>query len=94
MIIALPRNLVNQIKSGEMTEEVLKHQLMLNYSIADIVETCAHKLIVDYSSTPTQKITISQEEFETHFRIQGIKEDGTPETRGRKPKIMRVSEEL
>lgn len=85
MYINLPRNVVSQIRSGEMTEEELKHQLMLNYSIADIVETGAHLLMVTYMNS-TPKISISQEEFESHFRIIGVKSDGSIERRGRKRK--------
>ena len=31
---------------------------------------------------------LTEDEFNAHFRIAGLKEDGTKERRGRRPKVM------
>ena len=33
-----------------------------------------------------EKIVITQEQFNAYFKIRGLKEDGTEENRGRKPR--------
>lgn len=59
--------------------------LLRTYPITEIAETCAQLLM-----NQTDKIPISRQQFAEHFRIIGEKEDGTAETRGRKP-ISRIT---
>lgn len=90
-MIELTRQTILQLRHGALTKEDLQKQL-LNYPMSEIVETCAALLMeTGIQSTPT-KITITQEQFDAHFRIAGLKEDGTKETRGRKPKQQEAPE--
>lgn len=60
--------------------------LLKNYPITDICDTCAQLLM-----NQTTKIAISRFQFMEHFKIIGEKEDGTIETRGRKPLAERLA---
>lgn len=72
--------IVTRFPKGLDREGVSKF-LLKQYSIYDIADTAAYYLM----SAKTEKISISRQAFEEHFRIIGEKDDGTPETRGRKP---------
>ncbi len=89
-MIELNRNTLTQLKHGEMTEQDLRHFIIENYPMGEIISTCAYLLIKYSFNTQPTKITITQDEFDSHFRIVGLKEDGTKETRGRKRRAMEV----
>lgn len=78
-MIQIDRTIYRQAKSGEMTKEQLANYLLKTFPVYEIALALAETL--DYDIKP---ITLTQEEFDAHFRIRGIKPDGTPENRGRR----------
>ena len=78
-MIQIDRTIYRQAKSGEMTKEQLANYLLKTFPVYEIALALAETL--DYDIKP---ITLTQEEFSKHFRIRGIKENGTPENRGRR----------
>lgn len=42
--------------------------------------------LMELQTKTYSKITVTEEQFKTFFRVKGIAENGEPETRGRKPK--------
>ena len=79
-MISIDRETYKRYKTGQLSLEALTQYLIRNYSIYDIAHSLAET--IDYEAP--KPIALSQEEFEAHFRIKGIKPDGTPETRGRR----------
>jgi hypothetical protein len=59
--------------------------LVNNYPVTQIAEALADYFLSD--STQVKPITISQEEFDAHFRIRGITADNQVERRGRPRKV-------
>lgn len=49
--------------------------------LQSIMDIAANALVKEGTATP--KITITMEEFNAHFKIRGMREDGREETRGR-----------
>lgn len=84
-MIELPKNIVLQMRHGGIKEDDIKDYLMVNYNMSQIVDTCA-ELLIRYTFSVNSRIAISQEDFDNHFRIIGVKADGTLETRGRRKK--------
>lgn len=78
-MIALDRNIYRQAKAGEMSLEKLADYLLKNYPVYEIAMSLAETIQYE----PVKPIAISREEFEAHFRIRGVKADGTEENRGR-----------
>lgn len=78
-MIALDRNIYRQAKAGEMSLEKLADYLLKNYPVYEIALSLAETI----HYTEPKPIVISEEEFRTHFRIRGIKENGQAELRGR-----------
>lgn len=78
-MIQIDRTTYRQAKSGEMTKEQLANYLLKTFPVYEIALALAETL--DYDIKP---ITLTQEEFNLHFRIRGIKADGTPENRGKR----------
>lgn len=78
-MIQLDRNIYKQYKDGEISVKQVADYLLRTYPVTDIALALAETLDFDF-----KPITISKEEFELHFRIRGIKPDGTPENRGKR----------
>ena len=78
-MIALDRNIYRQAKTGEMSLERLAEYLLKNYPVYEIALSLAET--INYEEP--KPIAISREEFEAHFRIRGVKSDGSEEKRGR-----------
>ena len=82
-MIPIKKTMIDGLKRGEVSPEIVKNHLMLNYNMGEILDLVV-ELLSKYEDNP--KIPISKEDFEAHFRFIGMKEDGTVEKRGRKPK--------
>ena len=67
------------LKTFKNKEETL--QYLNTLSIASLIDLAADLLV---ERALPKKISITEEQFRTMFRITGMKEDGTIETRGRK----------
>lgn len=67
------------LKTFKNKEEAL--QYLNTLSIASLIDLAADLLV---ERAVPKKISITEEQFRTMFRITGMKEDGTIETRGRK----------
>lgn len=78
-MITIDRQIYRQAKSGEMSKEQLANYLLKTFPVYEIALALAETLDIDY-----KPIAITQEEFNLHFRIRGIKPDGTPENRGKR----------
>lgn len=78
-MIQLDRNVYRQAKTGEMTLQQLADYLLRTYPVYEIALSLAETI----NYTEPKPIVISEEEFRTHFRIRGIKENGQAELRGR-----------
>jgi len=78
-MIQIDRQIYKQYKDGEISVKQVADYLLRTYPVTEIALALAETL--DYDFKP---ITISREEFELHFRIRGIKPDGTPENRGKR----------
>lgn len=81
MAIYIDREIMRKYKEGYMTKEDLADYLLKTFPAKDIALSLVNTLDYDY-----KPIAISLEDFNNHFRIKGTKLDGSPESRGRKPK--------
>lgn len=81
-MIELDRQIYKQAKSGEISTERLADYLLRNYPIFEIAKALAETIHYE----EPKPITITREEFNAHFRIRGVRADGTEETRGRSKK--------
>ncbi len=81
-MIVKDRTIANAIKNRAITEDELTTHIMENYPMTAICRELARLLL----KSTIQPITITPQEFDAHFRIQGLKADGSQETRGRKRK--------
>jgi len=79
-MLAIDRQIYKQAKTGEITIEELGNYLLRNFPASEIALALAET--IQYEEP--KPITITKEEFEQHFRIRGVKPDGTIESRGRK----------
>lgn len=78
-MIAIDRAVYKQAKTGEITLEQLADYLMRNFPAYEIALSLAETINFEVY----KPITITQEEFNQHFRIRGIKPNGEEERRGR-----------
>ena len=78
-MIQIDRTLYRQYKDGEISAKEVADYLLRTYPVTEIALALAETLDFDF-----KPITISQQEFDLHFRIRGIKPDGTPENRGKR----------
>lgn len=76
-MIAIDRQIYKQYKEGEISQKQLADYLLRTFPASEIALALAETLDIDI-----KPITISQEEFNLHFRIKGVRADGTPENRG------------
>lgn len=80
-MIQIDRQIYRQYKDGEISAKEVADYLLRTYPVTEIALALAETLDFDF-----KPITITQEEFSRHFRIRGIKPDGTPEYRGTRKK--------
>lgn len=78
-MIQLDRETYRKAKSGEMSIEQLANYLIKTYPVYEIAMSLAET--INYEAP--KPITITREEFEQHFRIRGVRADGSSENRGR-----------
>lgn len=78
-MIQIDRQIYKQYKDGELSTKDVADYLLRTFPVTEIALALAETLDFDF-----KPITISKEEFELHFRIRGIKADGTPENRGKR----------
>lgn len=78
-MISLERAVYAQAKSGQMSLDALAEYLLKTYPVYDIAMSLAET--INYEAP--KPITITREEFEQHFRIRGVRADGSSENRGR-----------
>ena len=78
-MISIDRQIYRQYKDGEIRTKEVADYLLRTYPVTEIALALAETLDFEY-----KPITITQEEFSRHFRIRGIKPDGTPENRGKR----------
>lgn len=75
------------LKDGTVNITDLATELMKTNSAWELAVSLAELMATAESFTPT-KITVSQEDYNqimSIFRVRGVKDDGSAETRGRKP---------
>lgn len=78
-MIQLERAVYAQAKSGQMSLDALAEYLLKTYPVYEIARSLAET--INYEAP--KPITITEEEFRTHFRIRGVRADGSSELRGR-----------
>lgn len=78
-MLSIDRQIYKQYKDGEISVKEVADYLLRTYPVTEIALALAETLDFDF-----KPITITQEEFNLHFRIRGIKPDGTPENRGKR----------
>ena len=76
-MLSIDRQIYKQYKDGEISTKEVADYLLRTYPVTEIALALAETLDFDY-----KPITITQEEFNLHFRIKGVRADGTPENRG------------
>ena len=74
------RALLKKIQGTRASVDELTDYILNNMPVRQIAESLA---IMVYESETVKPITISQEEFEKHFRIRGITANNEIERRGR-----------
>lgn len=85
-MIQIDRSLYKRFKDGEISVAEFADYLLKNHNAYEIALAFAEAAWIEVNVKP---ITITQEEFDAHFRIRGQRMvDGnyTVENRGRKPK--------
>lgn len=66
------------------SEEAMQYLQTLPFNT--LLQVAADAIVACQNAPQFKKITLTQEQFEAHFRIAGTTEDGGVETRGRKRK--------
>lgn len=66
-----------------MTEEEFMAYVRNNVPITELIRQL-YELYLKYKEKRTPPIRITMAEFRKHFKIKGIRPDGTPENRGSK----------
>lgn len=92
------KTLLEQVKRGELGEEVLVMDIMAVNPLQDIVKFVVDTLVKE--PTSTTPISVTEEEYEritSLFKVKGYKiyseERRITETRGRKPKNVIINKE-
>lgn len=78
-MVQIDRQIYRQYKDGKISAKEVADYLLRTYPVTEIALALAETLDFEY-----KPITITQEEFSRHFRIRGVKPDGTPENRGKR----------
>ena len=81
-MIQLDRNKYREYKEGIISPQELADYLLRTYPASEIALALVETLDIE-----DKPIVISQEDFNRHFRIKGIRADGTLERRGYHKKI-------
>ena len=76
-MITIDRQKYKEYKEGIISKKQFAEYLYTTFPASEIAMALVECMEVDL-----KPITITQEEFNTHFRIKGIRPDGSPETRG------------
>ena len=76
-MIQVDRAIFKQYKDGELSQKAFADYLLRTFPASEIALALVETLDIDY-----KPIAITQEEFNLHFRIKGVRADGTPENRG------------
>lgn len=76
-MIQIDKQIFRLYKDGEISAKDVADYLLKTFPVTEIALALAETLDFDF-----KPITITQEEFSRHFRIRGVKPDGTPEYRG------------
>ncbi len=76
-MIQVERSVFKQYKDGELSKERFADYLLRTFPASEIALALVETLDIEY-----KPIAITLEEFNTHFRIKGVRADGTPENRG------------
>ena len=79
-MITIDRQIYKQYKDGEISTQGLADYLLRTFPVTEIALALAETVAFDAEFKP---ITLTQEEFNLHFRIRGIKPNGEKEKRGR-----------
>lgn len=74
------------VPSRRFADKTAALNFIKTLSIREIEEMLSSFLV----SPQQKKIILSQEEFDSHFRIRGLNENGNQENRGRKKKSVTV----
>lgn len=82
-MIQIDRNIARRYKEGELSTKDLADYLLRTYPASEIALALAETFAFEDAFKP---IAITQEEFNLHFRIKGVRADGTPENRGKRRK--------
>lgn len=88
-MIQIERNTYRRFKDGEISVEEFADYLLKNHNAYEIALAFAEAAWIEVNVKP---ITITQAEFDAHFRIRGTKMvngDIVEENRGRKPKELK-----
>lgn len=83
-MIQIDRQIYKQYKDGELSPRQVADYLLRTYPASEIALALVETLDIDL-----KPIAISQQEFNLHFRIKGVRPDGTPEKRGHHTKKTR-----
>ena len=54
----------------DFTSEQMRNWLLDNFKMGEIIELCSYLILDELNGEEIRPITISQEEFEKHFRIR------------------------
>lgn len=54
----------------DFTSEQMKNWLLDNFKMGEIIELCSYLILDELKGEECKPITITQEEFEKHFRIR------------------------
>ena len=79
-MIVIDKAIIRQYRTGDMSTKSLADYLLRTYPVTEIALALAETMTYD----PPKPITLTQEEFNEHFRIRGVRPDGEIERRGRK----------
>jgi hypothetical protein len=80
----LDKALASAVRSGQMDKKQLVNDLLRNNNVLELAEKLADYVITYDEPRP---IVVSQEEYDrivALFKIRGLRQDGTVETRGKK----------
>lgn len=83
MKLALKKQFIDLIESG-VSDTTLQDFVIENLTSKEMAELLIDALKENYKKPEEKLIRISQSDFDAHFRIIGFRENGEPETRGRK----------
>lgn len=90
MIQITDLQLKKEMKDGVAAPSDITKYLLKNYSSWEIAEALG-EILATNAIAPT-RITISAEDFLAHFKVRGVKLDGTKEGRGNKMDVGKIND--